>query len=38
MFVCAATTVTGSKESVYSLVLNDAGTVLICGSTEKVRA
>ncbi|XP_064382723.1 WD repeat-containing protein 48-like [Halichondria panicea] len=30
------TTVTGSKESVYSLVLNDAGTVLICGSTEKL--
>ncbi len=36
MCVCLATTMTGQKESVYSMVMNDAGTVLICGSTEKV--
>ena len=31
-----ATTLTGQKESVYSIVMNDSGTVLVSGSTEKV--
>ena len=41
MYVCVdlwpATTLSGHKESIYSLAMNDAGTVLVSGSTEKVR-
>ena len=41
MHVChplamVATTLPGHKESIYSIAMNDAGTVLVSGSTEKV--
>ena len=34
--LAVATTLPGHKESIYSLAMNDAGTVLVSGSTEKV--
>ena len=34
--VHVATTLVGHKESIYSIAMNDSGTVLVSGSTEKV--
>ena len=31
-----ASSVTGQKESIYSLAMNPAGSIIISGSTEKV--
>jgi hypothetical protein len=31
-----ASSLSGQKDSIYSLAMNDAGTVLVSGSTEKV--
>ena len=33
-----ATTLSGNKDSIYSLAMNDSGTVLVSGSPEKVPA
>lgn len=35
-FFCLAASLPGSKNSIYSLGMNNSGTVLISGSTEKV--
>ena len=32
----SASTLSGQKNSVYSIAMNDSGTVLVCGGTEKV--
>ena len=31
-----ATTLSGNKDSIYSLAMNDSGTILVSGSPEKV--
>ena len=36
LFLIAAVPLTGQKNSIYSLAINDSGTVLVSGGTEKV--
>lgn len=36
LFFFIASSLSGQKDSIYSLAMNNAGTVLISGSTEKV--
>lgn len=35
-FSCSASSVSGNKDSIYSLAMNPSGTVIVSGSTEKV--
>ena len=36
-FFMKASSLSGQKDSIYSLAMNNAGTVLVSGSTEKVK-
>lgn len=36
VLVCPASSVSGNKDSIYSLAMNPSGTVIVSGSTEKV--